>query len=64
MGRTDRYCTKTTIVNGVTIPKGTVIAIPIGLLQRSPLYWKDPEVFDPNRYIETNFTVLWLNKKA
>ena len=49
INRTDRYCTKTTVINGVTIPKGAVIAIPIGLLQRSPLYWKDPEVFDPDR---------------
>ena len=49
MGRTDRYCTKTTVVNGVTIPKGAAIEVPIGMLQRSPLYWKDPEVFDPDR---------------
>ena len=47
--RTDRYCKKTTVINGVTIPKGAAIAVPIGLLQRSPLYWKDPEVFDPDR---------------
>ena len=49
--RTDRHCTKTTVVNGLTIPKGAAVAIPIGLIHRSPLYWKDPEKFDPERWV-------------
>ena len=49
MNRTDRYCTTTTMVNGVTIPKGAVVTIPIGVLHYSPLYWTDPEKFDPER---------------
>ena len=48
--RTDRYCNKTTIVNGVTIPEGAVVTIPISLLHHSTKYWKDPETFDPERY--------------
>ena len=48
--RTDRYCKRTTVINGVTIPKGAIVTIPISLLQHSPLYWKDPEKFDPDRY--------------
>ena len=47
--RTDRYCKQTTVINGVTIPKGAIIAVPISLLHHSPLYWKDPEKFDPDR---------------
>ena len=47
--RSDRYCTKTTVVNGVTIPKGASIVVPISLLHHSELYWKDPELFDPDR---------------
>ena len=52
--RTDRYCKQTTIINGVTIPKGAVIDVPISMLHHSPLYWKDPEKFDPNRFIPTH----------
>ena len=37
------------MVNGVTIPKGAVVTIPIGLLHYSPLYWIHPEKFDPER---------------
>ena len=47
---TDRYCNKTTVINGVTIPKDATIIVPITLLHHSPLYWKDPEKFDPDRY--------------
>ena len=48
--RTDRYCKRTTVINGVTIPKGAIVTIPISLLQHSPLYWEDPGKFDPDRY--------------
>lgn len=47
--RTDRYCKKTTVINGVTIPKGAVVTVPVALLHCSPQYWKDPDVFDPER---------------
>ena len=52
--RTDRYCKRTTVVNGITIPKGAVIAVPISVLHHSPLYWKDPEKFDPDRFMPTH----------
>ena len=48
--RTDRYCKRTTVINGVTIPKGAIVTIPISLLHHSPLHWEDPEKFDPDRY--------------
>ena len=47
--RTERYCKKTTVVNGVTIPKGAAIVVPISLIHHSPLYWNNPEEFDPER---------------
>ena len=40
------------MVNGVTIPKGAVVTIPIGVLHYSPVYWTDPEKFDPERLAE------------
>ena len=41
--RTDRYCKETTVINGATV------IVPIALLHYSPLYWTDPEKFDPDR---------------
>ena len=58
--RTHRYCPKTKVVNGLTIPKGAVIAIPIGLIQRNPLYWKDPEKFDPERWVYNGLLDRWV----
>ena len=45
-----RHCVKTTVINGVTIPKGMNVALPIVYLHHCPRYWKDPEVFDPGRW--------------
>ena len=47
--RIDRICNETTTIKGVTIPKGAVIIIPSAMIHRNPLYWKDPEKFDPDR---------------
>ena len=47
-----RECQKPVVVNGVKIPKGVVIDVPIHLLHKNPDYWKDPEVFDPERYVD------------
>ena len=49
LNRSDRYCKETTVINGVTIPKGAAIIVPISVLHHSPLYWKEPEKFDPDR---------------
>ena len=42
--------TKTSVeVNGVTIPKGTTIMIPVYTLHREPTLWPEPEAFKPER---------------
>ena len=58
MFRTDRYCKRTAVINGVTIPKGAIIDVPVSVLHHSPLYWKDPEKFDPDRFVHI-FNSIW-----
>jgi cytochrome P450 len=38
--------------NGAKIPARTRLLIPIHLLHRHPLYWKDPESFEPERWLQ------------
>lgn len=49
-GRLERVCKKDVEVNGVFIPKGTVVMVPNFILQRDPTYWSEPEEFRPERY--------------
>jgi len=39
------------VVAGYHMPEGALVAIPTLSLQRSKLYWDDPERFDPNRFM-------------
>jgi len=47
--RTTRSATQTSIINGVTIPKGIIIEIPIEYIHHNPNIWSDPEDFIPER---------------
>lgn len=38
-----------TMINGVVIPKGMLIGIPVYALHTDPENWPQPERFDPDR---------------
>uniref|UniRef100_UPI00398E8197 cytochrome P450 3A30-like n=1 Tax=Pristiophorus japonicus TaxID=55135 RepID=UPI00398E8197 len=48
--RIDRVCKKDVQLNGVTIPKGTVVMVPAYVLHHDPAYWPEPEEFRPERF--------------
>lgn len=45
-----RVCARTTHVAGETIKAGARVLIPVYALHRHRLWWRDPEVFDPDRF--------------
>ncbi|XP_031659956.1 cytochrome P450 3A30 [Oncorhynchus kisutch] len=54
ISRLERVAKATVEVNGVTIPKGTVVMIPIMVLHHHPTHWPKPEVFRPERFSKGN----------
>jgi cytochrome P450 len=47
---TTRVCTKTTEVAGIPINAGTRVIVPVYALHRHRGRWRDPDVFDPDRF--------------
>ena len=48
--RIDRESNKDVTINGLEIPKGMVVTIPIYAIHHDPKIWPEPEKFDPYRF--------------
>lgn len=52
--RVERIAKSSVEINGVTIPKGACIAVPVYALHRDPSLWPEPEAFKPERFSKEN----------
>ena len=48
-----RCATKDTTLCGYRVPKGTVVMVDLDVFHHNPKYWKIPEEFNPNRFIDS-----------
>ncbi|XP_032742557.1 cytochrome P450 3A2-like [Rattus rattus] len=53
-GRLHRMCKKDIELDGVFIPKGSMVMIPLYALQHDPQHWPEPEEFRPERFSKEN----------
>lgn len=49
--RLERMAKETVKINGIIIPKGMTVMIPVYALHRDAELWPDPEEFKPERYL-------------
>ncbi|CAL1528758.1 unnamed protein product [Lymnaea stagnalis] len=49
-----RHAENATVLNGVPVPAGTGIYIPIGSIGRDPEFFSDPDTFQPERFLDEN----------
>ncbi|KAM5261910.1 cytochrome P450 3A12-like isoform 2-T2 [Hipposideros larvatus] len=54
LARIERVCKKDVEINGVFIPKGTVVIMPSFVLHRDSAFWPEPEEFRPERFSKQN----------
>ncbi|OWF35896.1 cytochrome P450 3A9-like [Mizuhopecten yessoensis] len=52
LSRINREAAKTIEINGVTIPKGSAVTIPIRALHQDPETYPEPTLFKPERFID------------
>ncbi|XP_036027836.1 cytochrome P450 3A11-like [Onychomys torridus] len=52
--RISRACKQDVEINGVFIPKGSLVMVPIYVLHHDPEYWPEPEEFHPERFSKEN----------
>ncbi|XP_059904768.1 cytochrome P450 3A30-like isoform X1 [Gadus macrocephalus] len=52
--RLERIAKASVEINGVVIPKGTAIVVPVYVLHRDPALWPEPEAFRPERFSKVN----------
>ncbi|CAO2630641.1 Cytochrome P450 3A31 [Lemmus lemmus] len=52
--RLDRVSKQDVEINGVLVPKGSVVIIPVYALHHDPQYWPEPIEFRPERFSKEN----------
>ncbi|XP_047944944.1 premnaspirodiene oxygenase-like [Salvia hispanica] len=53
-----RSCNEEQLINGYTIPAGSMVMVNIWAMHRDPRYWKDPERFNPERFESGNLNFI------
>ncbi|KAL1768486.1 cytochrome P450 3A31, partial [Sigmodon hispidus] len=54
VNRLERVCKQDVEIDGVFVPKGSVVMVPVYALHQDPQYWPEPEEFHPERFSKEN----------